>query len=103
MTLTKADIVAQVYKAHPALTKAQSGEVVEAFISTAKAVLVSGEDLLLSNFGKFNVKSKRPRKGRNPKTGDQMVLEGRRVVTFKPSGLLRARVNGKNGEGSHPL
>ena len=103
MTLTKADLTAHVYRDHPQLTKAQSAEIVEAFISTAKAILVSGEDLLLSNFGKFNVKSKRPRKGRNPKTGDQMELRGRRVVTFKPSGLLRARVNGKNGEGSHPL
>ena len=94
MTLTRADLTAHVYRDHPKLTKAQSAEVVEAFISTAKAILVSGEDLMLSNFGKFNVKSKRPRKGRNPKTGEQMVLVGRRVVTFKPSGLLRARVNG---------
>ena len=95
MTLTKAGIVANVYRDHPTLTKAQSVEVVETFLSTAKAAMIDGNDLLLSGFGKFYVKSKGPRRGRNPQTGTSLELGARRVVTFKPSGLLRARVNGK--------
>ncbi len=94
MTLTKADIAARVYRDHRNLTKLQSAEVVEAFISTAKACMIAGEDLLLSGFGKFNVKDKAPRRGRNPKTGEALQLPSRRVVTFKQSSLLRARVNG---------
>ncbi len=60
-----------------------------------KGTLASGEDVLISNFGKFCVKEKRERKGRNPATGDGLMLEPRKVVTFKCSGKLRDRVNGK--------
>ena len=95
MTLTKADIAQKVYASHPTLTKAQSAEVVETFLSTAKAAMIDGNDLLLSGFGKFYVKSKGPRRGRNPQTGTSLELRARRVVTFKPSGLLRAKVNGE--------
>ena len=94
MKLTKADLTARVYATHSTLTKAQSAEVVEAFISIAKAAMIAGNDLLLSGFGKFYVKDKSPRRGRNPQTGEELQLQSRRVVTFKPSGLLRARVNG---------
>jgi integration host factor subunit alpha len=59
------------------------------------ASLENGEDVLLSGFGKFNVKAKSARKGRNPQTGEILMLEARRVVTFKPSGKLREKVNGK--------
>ncbi len=93
MTLTKADLVQQVYKKHPSLTKAQATDSVEAFLAIAKASLIGGEDLLLSGFGKFNVKDKKARRGRNPQTGDELTLEARRVVTFKPSGILRAKIN----------
>ena len=55
---------------------------------------ISGSDLLLSGFGKFNVRDKKPRRGRNPQTGDDLMLDARRVVTFKPSGTLRDKVNG---------
>ena len=92
-TLTKAGLAHQVYMAHPSMTKAQTVEVVEKFLSIAKAVLISGEDLLLSGFGKFNVKDKHSRRGRNPQTGESLELGSRRVVTFKPSGLLREKVN----------
>ena len=51
------------------------------------------EDLLLSGFGKFNVKDKNARRGRNPQTGDELTLDARRVVTFKPSGILRDKIN----------
>ncbi len=93
MTLTKADLVQRVYKTHPDLTKAQAIDSVEAFLSIAKESLISGEDLLLSGFGKFNVKDKKARRGRNPQTGDELILEARRVVTFKPSGILRDKIN----------
>jgi integration host factor subunit alpha len=56
--------------------------------------LIGGSDLLISGFGKFNVKNKNPRRGRNPQTGEELMLDARRVVVFKPSGALRARVNG---------
>ncbi len=93
MTLTKANLVSQVYKSHPTLTKAQATESVETFLSLAKNSLIKGEDLLLSGFGKFNVKDKKSRRGRNPQTGNELTLEARRVVTFKPSGILRTKIN----------
>lgn len=93
MTLTKADLVVAVYKNHENLTKKDATEAVETFLHLSKSALIGGSDLLLSGFGKFNVKNKRPRKGRNPQTGGSLVLDARRVVTFKPSGKLRERVN----------
>ncbi len=94
MTLTKADLVQKVYQNHN-LTKAQATEAVEVFLKIAKDCLAGGEDLLLSGFGKFNVKDKNSRRGRNPQTGDELILSARRVVTFKPSGILRHRINGE--------
>ena len=93
MTLTKADLVLQVHKTHPSLTKSQSVEAVEAFLTLAKSSLIAGHDLLLSGFGKFTVNDKKPRRGRNPQTGEELMLSGRRVVTFKASGILRKRVS----------
>ena len=94
MTLTKAGLAQQVYKHHVFLTKKQAVEAVEAILRISKGSLIGGSDLLLSGFGKFNVRDKRPRSGRNPQTGEQLTLEARRVVTFKPSGILRNKVNG---------
>jgi len=93
MTLTKADIVREVYMRHDDITKAQASNAVESFLNLAKAGLISGDDLLLSGFGKFNVRSKKERKGRNPQTGSELMLSSRRVVTFSPSGILRGKVN----------
>ncbi len=93
MTLTKADLTEQVYKQHDSLTKKQAAEAVESILRISKDSLIEGSDLLLSGFGKFNVRDKRERKGRNPQTGDELMLEARRVVTFKPSGILRSKVN----------
>lgn len=95
-TLTKTDLVEKIYTSHSTLTKSQAVEAVELFLALAKASLVSGEDLLLSSFGKFTVRDKSERRGRNPQTGKSLTLEARRVVTFKPSGLLRERVNKKS-------
>ena len=66
----------------------------EAFLRISKDSLISGSDLLLSGFGKFNVKDKKSRRGRNPQTGEDLILDARRVVTFKPSGILKEKVNG---------
>ncbi len=93
MTLTKAELVQQVYKTHPSLSKTQATESVEAFLRISKNTLINGSDLLLSGFGKFNVKDKNSRRGRNPQTGDELTLDARRVITFKPSGILRDKIN----------
>jgi len=94
MTLTKADLIQQIYKNHPELTKPQATEAVKAFLRISKDSLIGGEDLLLSRFGKFRVKDKNSRRGRNPQTGAELMLDSRRVVTFKPSGILRDKING---------
>lgn len=91
MTLTKAEIIQTVYQKHD-LTKAQAAKAVEAFLGIAKGCMIRGDDLLLSGFGKFNVKKKNSRRGRNPQTGKELILEARHVVTFKPSGILRERI-----------
>ena len=97
MTLTKADLVQQVYKNHESLTKAQATSSVEAFLRISKDSLIGGSDLLLSGFGKFNVKFKNSRRGRNPQTGDELTLDARRVVTFKPGQKLKSRVENYAG------
>lgn len=84
-----------IYKTHDGLTKADATEAVEAFLRITKTSLIDGSDVLLSGFGKFSVNDKKKRKGRNPQTGEQLILDARRVVTFKPSGILRNRVNGE--------
>ena len=95
MTLTKADLIDQVHASNSKMTKAQAREAVETFLRTIKSSLEGSEDVLLSGFGKFIVNDKSARKGRNPQTGESMMLDARRVVTFKPSGKLREKVNGK--------
>lgn len=93
MTLTKADLISKIHESHN-LSKTKAGEVVEAFLEISKKCLAGGDDLLLSGFGKFRVKGKKARRGRNPKTGEEMMLEARKVVTFHPSGQLRDRIKG---------
>ena len=93
MTLTKIQIVESIHN-DIGIPKNKSTEIVETFIDIIKRTLASGEDVLISNFGKFCVKEKKERKGRNPATGDDLMLEPRKVVTFTCSGKLRKRVNG---------
>jgi integration host factor subunit alpha len=95
MPLTKANLIDQVHATNPRVTKTQARQAVETFLHIIKSSLESSEDVLLSGFGKFNVKAKSTRKGRNPQTGESMMLDARKVVTFKPSGTLRKKVNGK--------
>jgi integration host factor subunit alpha len=94
MSLTKAHII-KIIQNHLNLPKNKSTEVVESLLEIIKSTLESGEDVLISGFGKFCVKDKRERRGRNPATGEEMMLAPRRVVTFRSSGRLRERVNGK--------
>jgi integration host factor subunit alpha len=92
MSLTKADIIAAVQE-ETGFTKNQSSELVESLLEIIKSKLESGEDVLVSGFGKFCVKQKRERRGRNPATGEDLILRPRRVVTFKVSGKLKEKVN----------
>ena len=91
MTLTKNDIVEKVHGV--GFTKKMALDAVESLLEIIKRTLEAEEDVLVSGFGKFCVKEKRPRRGRNPATGSDMTLWGRRVVTFKCSGKLRNRIN----------
>ena len=68
----------------------------ESVLETVKTSLESGDDVLISGFGKFSAKKKAPRKGRNPATGEHLPLDARTVVTFRCSGVLRDRINGKD-------
>ena len=93
MTFTKVDLIDQVKASNPKMTKIQAREAVEIILRIIKSSLENGDDVLLSRFGKFNVKTKSARKGRNSKTGESMMLDARKVVTFKSSGILREKVN----------
>ena len=93
MTLTKAHIVESLQN-HLGLTRKKSVETVETLLGIIKNTLASGDDVLISGFGKFFVKAKQERKGRNPATGDDLMLAPRKVVTFRCSGKLRNKING---------
>ena len=77
-------------------TKTQSAQVIETLFELIKQSLQNGEEVLISGFGKFSVKEKQARKGRNPRTGQTILLPPRKVVTYKCSGILRAGMNGKD-------
>jgi len=93
-TLTKAHIVEAVAEAI-GFTRKKSIETVETLLELIKQSLASGDDVLISGFGKFSVKQKAKRKGRNPATGKDMILDPRKVVTFKWSEKLKERLNTK--------
>lgn len=92
MTLTKADIVESIQN-HLGFPKNRSAEIVESLLELIKKTLENGEDVLISGFGKFCVKSKKERRGRNPANGQDLMLSPRKVVTFKCSGVLREKIN----------
>ncbi len=93
MALTKNALSEAVQNENGLLLK-ESREAVEAVLNIIKKALASGEDVLISGFGKFEVKQKSARKGRNPATGGELLLRPRKVVTFKISGKLKERLNG---------
>ena len=94
MTLTKIQMVESVHN-QTGFPRNRSLDIVETLLEIIKNTLASGEDVLISGFGKFCVNAKKERKGRNPATGEDMMLEPRKVVTFKCSGKLRKRINKK--------
>lgn len=94
MALTKVQIVNQVAE-QSGITRNEAIETVETLLELLKSTLESGEDVLISGFGKFCVHNKRKRRGRNPSTGKELILDARRTVTFRCSGKLRDRVDGK--------
>jgi integration host factor subunit alpha len=93
MALTKNDIVERL-QADLGVAKSKSIEITECLLEQIKASLESGENVLVTGFGKFCLKDKNARRGRNPATGEEAILPPRRVVTFKCSGKLRRKVNG---------
>ena len=94
MALTKAQIVASVQE-ELHFSKSRSAEIIETILEIIKRTLETGDDVFISGFGKFCVKDKKTRRGRNPATGEDMLLEKRRVVTFRCSHLLRKKINGE--------
>lgn len=93
MALTKNDVVARIQDL--GFTQKKSTQVIESLLEIIKSALTDGDDVLVSGFGKFCVRDKRPRRGRNPATGEDLLLRERRIVTFKCSGKLRKKINGE--------
>ena len=94
MTLTK-DLIIDSIRKDCDLVKTQSAKLIESLFEITKSTLESGEDILISGFGKFSVKDKSERRGRNPATGNDLMLGARRVVIFRCSPVLKNRINGK--------
>jgi integration host factor subunit alpha len=94
MTLTKAQLTDSIHKGLR-LPKSRSFELIKSLFEIMKTTLGSGEDILISGFGKFCVKDKNDRRGGNPSTGEDMMLEARRIVSFKCSVPLKQKLNGK--------
>ena len=92
MTLTKA-MIAEAIAEQNRFTKKKSVDVIETLLEIIKRALESGEDVLVSGFGRFCVKKKKARKGRNPATGDDLMLAPRKIVAFRCSGRLRDKIN----------
>ena len=90
--MTKPDIVEKVYE-KGGLSKKESAEMVEEVLELIKVTLESGEKIKIAGFGNFVVKDKKDRKGRNPQTGEALTIRARRVLTFKPSVVLKKGIN----------
>jgi integration host factor subunit alpha len=97
MTQTKA-YIAQKIANDAGFMKHDAAEIIEKLLEIMKNHLASGEDVMISGFGKWSVKSKHARRGRNPQTGEEIILDARRVVTWKYSPVLKKAVNG-SGKG----
>ena len=91
-TVTRADLAEAVYEA-VGLSRTESAELVERFLAIISDALVEGENVKLSSFGSFQVRSKNQRIGRNPKTGEEVPILPRQVLVFKPSNVLKAKIN----------
>jgi len=94
MKITRTELTESLYS-QVGLSRKRSAEVIESLLEIIKMTLESGEGVMISRFGKFCVKDKKERRGRNPATGEDITLECRRVVGFKCSNILREKINGK--------
>ena len=94
MNVNKAHLIDHLYR-NSNFSKRESSTTIEVLIEIIKKTLESGEDLLISGFGKFCVKDKTERRGRNPQTGNDLILDARRIVIFKCSNVLKDKINGK--------
>ena len=94
MTLKKADLIDSTYN-QVDLSRTKSTQAVDSLLEIIKKTLENGEDVLISGFGKFYVKDKRERPGRNPGTGEEFTVKSRRVVRFRCSPVLKGKVNGE--------
>ena len=92
--MTKSDIVENVL-AKRNLTKREAADIVDTLLDIIKDTLESGEDVKISGFGKFEIHQKRDRRGRNPQTGEPLTITARKILTFKPSTLLKQEINGE--------
>lgn len=92
MTVTKDSLINSIQNELD-ISRPQASDLLETFLETMKKTLVSGEDILISGFGKFCVKEKKRRRGRNPSTGEDLILDARQVVTFKSSSVLTEKMN----------
>lgn len=91
VTLTKADLVEALFE-QIGFNKREAADVIDAFFDTISRTLVAGEDVKLPGFGNFEVRHKTARPGRNPRTGEEVMISARRVVTFRASQILRRRI-----------
>lgn len=91
-TMTKADIIEAIYE-KIGFSKKESAEIVEMVFDTMKETLEKGEKIKISGFGNFVIRSKKPRVGRNPQTGQEIEISARKVLTFRPSQVLKAALN----------
>ena len=94
MTLTKENLIAAAHH-KVGYSKSKSSTLIESLLEIIKNTLENGQDVLISGFGKFCVKDKTSRRGRNPQTGEDLLLGARRVVTFRCSTVLKDKINGK--------
>ncbi|MEO1920245.1 MAG: integration host factor subunit alpha [Paracoccaceae bacterium] len=94
-TLTRMDLSEAVFR-EVGLSRNESGELVESVLEHISDALVAGESVKISSFGTFSIRSKNERIGRNPKTGEEVPIAPRRVLTFRPSHLMKDRVNDAN-------
>ena len=98
-TATRADLLEGVYASCPSLSRSQAREIFEMALEEVSDTLTRGESVKLRSFGHFNVREKRERIGRNPRTGVEVPIKPRRVLTFKPSPVLLDQVNGRDSNG----
>lgn len=98
-SMTKADIIENVYE-KVGFSKKESAEIVEMVFDTIKETLEQSEKIKISGFGNFVIRSKKPRVGRNPQTGEEIEISARKVLTFKPSQVLKNALNGSEGDAS---